>query len=127
MTDLLHTAQRSPAKLKYLDFLLAVYAANDSDHKRLVIPPEEQRLLELIAVRYAMNQPLSMMQALASRDTLFLSPSSVSRKLDNLQDADLIHVVVDPVDRRMKFIQPSEKALAHFAYLESLLPTSAVS
>jgi DNA-binding MarR family transcriptional regulator len=74
-----------------------------------------------------MHQPLSMMQTLALRDELCLSPSAVSRKIDNLRDAELIRVVVDTVDRRMKFIEPAEKALAHFEYLGTLMPVSAVS
>jgi DNA-binding MarR family transcriptional regulator len=48
----------------------------------------------------------------------------VSRKIDNLRDAELIRVVVDKVDRRMKFIEPAEKALAHFEYLGTLMPAS---
>ncbi len=83
-------------------------------------------MLEIIAVRYAMHQPLSMMQALELRDELFLSPSAVSRKIDNLRDAELIRVVVDKVDRRVKFIEPAEKALAHFEYLGTLMPVSTV-
>ncbi len=109
------------AKLKYLDFLLAIYQAYGVNQKQLLIPPDEQRLLEIIAVRYAMNQPLSMMQALELRDELFLSPSAVSRKIDNLRDAELIRVVTDTADRRVKFIEPAEKALAHFEYLGTLM------
>ncbi len=109
------------AKLKYLDFLLAIYQAYGVNQKQLLIPPDEQRLLEIIAVRYAMNQPLTMMQALELRDELFLSPSAVSRKIDNLRDAELIRVVTDTADRRVKFIEPAEKALAHFEYLGTLM------
>ncbi len=109
------------AKLKYLDFLLAIYQAYGVNQKQLLIPPDEQRLLEIIAVRYAMNQPLTMMQALELRDELFLSPSAVSRKIDNLREAELIRVVTDTADRRVKFIEPAEKALAHFEYLGTLM------
>lgn len=127
MTDPKQGATLAPVKLKYLDFLLAVHEARQLDQKPLLIPPDEQRLLEIIAVRYAMHQPLSMMQALELRDELFLSPSAVSRKIDNLRDAELIRVVVDTVDRRVKFIEPTVKSLAHFEYLGTLMPVSAVS
>jgi DNA-binding MarR family transcriptional regulator len=124
MTDQQQGATLAPVKLKYLDFLLAVHKARQSHQKPLLIPPDEQRLLEIIAVRYAMHQPLSMMQALELRDELFLSPSAVSRKIDKLRDAELIRVVVDMADRRVKFIEPAEKALAHFEHLGTLMPAS---
>jgi DNA-binding MarR family transcriptional regulator len=122
MTDEQQGAPLAPVKHKYLAFLLAIDQARESNRQLLLIPPDEQRLLEVIAAGYAMNKPLSMMQALESRDELFLSPSAVSRKIDNLRAADLIRVVVDTVDRRVKWIEPTEKALTHFDYLGHLMP-----
>jgi DNA-binding MarR family transcriptional regulator len=122
MTDEQQGASIAPVNQKYLAFLTAIDQARQSNRQPLLIPPDEQRLLEVIAVRYAMNKPLSMMQALESRDELFLSPSAVSRKIDNLCAADLIRVVVDTLDRRVKLIEPTAKALAHFDYLGHLMP-----
>ena len=122
MTDQPQRASLAPVPLKYLDFLFATYQAREVNHKLLLIPPDEQRLLEIIAVRHAKHQTLTMMQALELRDQLFLSPSAVSRKVDNLREAGLIHVVTDRADRRVKFIEPAEKALIYFELLGALMP-----
>lgn len=121
MTDKPIGPNTAPVKLKYLDFLSALSDARLTNQSLLLIPPDEQRLLEIIAVRESKNQPLSMMQALLLRDELFLSQSAISRKIDHLRDAALIRVVVDPSDRRVKYIQLDDKALRYFEYLGTLM------
>lgn len=121
MTEQKEGVAHAPANLKYLDFLLAVYEPREVDQKLMLLAPDEQRLLEIIAVRHAINQPLSMMQALELRDVLFLSPSAVSRKIDNLRAANLIRVVVSETDRRVKFIELTETAMSYFGRLGALM------
>lgn len=127
MTDQQKGATLAPVKFNYLDFLWAIQQARHTTSSVLWLPPDEQRLLEIIAVQHAAKRPLSMMQALELRNELFLSPSAVSRKIENLRQAELIHVVADTVDRRMKYLEPTEKALAHFDYLGTLMSTSVVA
>jgi DNA-binding MarR family transcriptional regulator len=121
MTDQHIGANTAPVKLKYLHFLSALSEARITNQALFLLPSDEQRLLEIIAVHHAMNQPLSMMQALLLRNVLFLSPSAISRKIDRLRDAELIRVVIDTTDRRVKFIQLEEKALTYFEYLGRLM------
>lgn len=127
MTDQQKGATYAPSKFQYLDFLWAIHQARQTTSNVLLIPPDEQRLLDIIALQHAAEQPLSMMQALELRNELFLSPSAVSRKIDNLRHAELIHVVADTADRRVKYLEPTAKALAYFDYLGTLMPTAAVA
>jgi DNA-binding MarR family transcriptional regulator len=122
MTDVHALTVAEPTKLKYLDLLGAIYSSPGSDEQPWLLESVEQRLLEFITVRYVLNDSLSMMQILTSRDVLFLGASTISRKVDALRAAGWIRSVTDTVDRRVKFIEPTPKAMAYFERINALMP-----
>lgn len=106
----------------YIQFLMALYAESAGSAKTVFIKPLDQRLLEFITARHALHQPLSMMQILNSQELLFLGPSSISRKVDGLIEKGFVRVVSDATDRRIKFVEPTDKTMAYFDALNVLMP-----
>ena len=120
MTDA-HDSKPQPSK--YLEFLTALYQAKDARGDLMLLESTDQRFLEFIAVQWALNKPLSMMQILRSREVLFLGASTISRKVNALCEAGWIRTVADPLDRRIKWLEPTDQALAYLARVNTLMPS----
>lgn len=110
-----------PFRQTYVHFLMALYREGERAQKLVFMTPFDQRLLELITARHALRQPLSMMQILNAQDFLFLGPSSISRKIDSLIERGFVRVIADVADRRIKFVEPTDKTLAYFDGLNVLM------
>ncbi len=118
MTD---TCAHTLTSDKYLKFLAAMYQAKDAQGHSMLLASEDQRLLEFITVQSFLNKPLSMMQIMMSREVLFLGASTISRKVDALRLAGWVRTVADAGDRRIKWLEPTEKALHYFQQVDALL------
>lgn len=122
MTDSCDPKAATPSQFKYLEFLTALYQANRMRDTPVVLESVEQRLLELITVQHFLKKPLTMMQLLTSNDVLYLGASTISRKIEVLQKKGWIHVVADKGDRRVRLVEPTEKTMAYFELVSSLMP-----
>ena len=77
------------------------------------------RLLEIIALCAVDDKPMTVSEAMALVD--LGSPATLHRKLDTLREAGLIDTQHVGSDRRTKFLHPTDKALAHFETLSSMV------
>jgi len=112
----------TPKPSKYLEFLVALYQAKNARGDLILLESTDQRFLEFIAVQWVLNKPLSMMQILMSREVLFLGASTISRKVDALREAGWIRTIADQSDRRIKWLEPTDKALAYLERVNTLMP-----
>lgn len=122
MTDVYESNTTAVSKFKYLEFLAALYQANRTRDTPVVLESVEQRLLELIALQYFLKKPLTMMQLLTSQDVVYLGASTISRKVDVLQDKGWIHIVTDNQDRRVRWVEPTAMTMAYFELVSTLMP-----
>lgn len=122
MTDTCSTQKQAHGGQKYFEFLSALYQSRDADRNPILLESVDQRLLEIIAVQYFLNKPLSVMQLLTSREILFLGASTISRKLDVLIANGWIRTETDTADRRMKLVVPTEQAMSYFSKVNALMP-----
>ena len=122
MTDASNTELAATDRHTYIQFLMALYLEGGGSAKSVLIRPLDQRLLEFITARHALHRPLSMMQILNSQELLYLGPSSISRKVDGLIKKGFVRVVSDVADRRIKFVEPTDKTMAYFDALNMLMP-----
>lgn len=113
----------TPQSNKYLEFLIALYQAKNAHGDLMLLASTDQRFLEFIAVQWALNKPLSMMQILRSREVLFLGPSTISRKVEALREAGWIRATADASDRRIKWLEPTDQALAYLERVNALMPS----
>jgi DNA-binding MarR family transcriptional regulator len=111
-----------PIRQTYIHFLMALYREGEPARKLVSMTPFDQRLLEIVTARHALDRPLSMMQILNAQDVLFLGPSSISRKIDSLIARGFVRVTADAADRRIKFVEPTDKTLAYFDDFNVLMP-----
>ena len=102
----------------YMQFL-ELTLANASTHELPTLTPNEQHLLELIAVRCEMDKPISVMDVCQMRQ--FGCASTIHHLIYQLIAAGLIHLDVAPSNLRKKFIHLSPKGLAYFQKLEDFL------
>jgi DNA-binding MarR family transcriptional regulator len=101
--------------MQFLEFTLANVSANDFSK----LTPNEQHLLELIAVRCEMDKPISVMDICQMRQ--FGCASTIHHLIYQLSAAGLIHLDVAPSNLRKKFIHLSPTGQAYFQKLEDFL------
>ena len=102
----------------YMEFLHL--SSSDSSSKSLVsLTPNEQHLLEQIAVRCEAGNPISLSQACLMRQ--FGCASTVHHQIQKLSAAGLILLGIDQKDRRKKFINLSANGLRYFEQIEDCL------
>lgn len=108
--------------LKYLKFLHLVQAVRGmSDFP--VLDAIEDRLLNLFAAAWHQGQKLTVLEAMAISPDI--SPTTVHRRLKSLRKKELITLVYDAVDNRIKYIEPTERANQYFAQLGQCLSQAA--
>jgi DNA-binding MarR family transcriptional regulator len=101
--------------MQFLEFTLANVSANDFPK----LTPNEQHLLELIAVRCEMDKPISVMDVCQMRQ--FGCASTIHHLIYQLSAAGLIYLDVAPSNLRKKFIHLSPTGQAYFQKLEDFL------
>ena len=101
--------------MQFLEFTLA----NESTNDLPTLTPNEQHLLELIAVRCEMDKPISVTDACQLRQ--FGCSSTIHHLIHKLSVARLIDLDVAASNSRKKFIHLSQKGQAYFQKLEDFL------
>ena len=102
----------------YMEFL-QLSSASTSSKSLLNLTPNEQHLLEQIAVRCDLDNPISVSEACLMRQ--FGCVSTVHHQIQRLRAAGLILLGVDQKDRRKKFINLSTSGLRYFEQIEDCL------
>jgi DNA-binding MarR family transcriptional regulator len=108
---------------KYHQFLMSAEVIEASHEAILCIDPTAKKLLEIIAVRQAMGNPMTVADAMALSD--LASSATLHRKIDMLREAGLIDMIFGDKNRRTKYLVPTDLANDYFskmgrAFLESL-------
>lgn len=101
--------------MQFLEFTLANASANNLP----TLTPNEQHLLELIAVRCEMDKPISVIDICQMRQ--FGCASTIHHLIYKLSAAALIALDVSPSNLRKKFIHLSPTGQAYFQRLEDFL------
>ena len=83
------------------------------------LTPNEQHLLEQIAIRSDMSNPISVREACLMRQ--FGCVSTIHHQIQKLSAAGLISLQLDKNDRRKKFINLSPDGLEYFKHIEDCL------
>jgi DNA-binding MarR family transcriptional regulator len=99
----------------YLKFLAAVHALDAESSAFRELDPLALRLLEIIAIKHHAGEPLTAMKATMLPATA--SQSTMHRKLTLLLNLGMVKMVHKDNNRRTKFVEPTEKAEAHFCKL----------
>ena len=102
----------------YMEFL-QLSSASSSNRNLPNLTPNEQHLLEQIAVRCDVGHPMSVSEACLMRQ--FGCVSTVHHQIQRLRAAGLILLGVDQKDRRKKFINLSTSGLRYFEQIEDCL------
>ena len=102
----------------YMEFL-QLSSASSSNRNLPNLTPNEQHLLEQIAVRCDVGHPMSVSEACLMRQ--FGCVSTVHHQIQRLSAAGLILLGVDQKDRRKKFINLSTSGLRYFEQIEDCL------
>ena len=103
-----------PTKHIYLRFLNLVHALEGSQ-KTPAMDLDAKKLLEVIAVRYAQKQALTVTDAMALNT--IASPATIHRKLDQLRELGMIDTVFEGKNRRTKYLVPTQAAHDYFEHI----------
>ena len=98
---------------QYFDFLIA----KSSQTLLQKLDPASEKFLEIIALENFKGSNLTMMQALGFAKNLDLSPSTLAKRIRQLQQMNLIEIHIDNADRRIKTLYPSKKTSSYFSLL----------
>ena len=105
----------------YMQFL-QISLANAPNTSLPNLTLKEQHLLEQIAVRSEMGNPISVSEACQMRQ--FGCISTVHHQIHKLSTAGLVVLDSDQNDRRKKFISLSKDGLEYFKQIENCLDTA---
>jgi hypothetical protein len=118
----MHMTKKNSDSLSYLKFLHLVEAIRGlSDFPAL--DAVEDRLLNLFAANWHRGKKLTVLEAMAISPDI--SPTTVHRRLKTLRQKELITLGYDPVDSRIKYIEPTDKANQYFTHLGQCLSQAA--
>ena len=110
--------ERTLESNNYLKFLTLVQEVRVSPEYSEVSPSEE-RLLNLLASAWNMEQKITVLQAMGvDRD---ISHSTSHRLLKSLRLKNFIMLMIDERDTRVKYVLPTEKTNQYFSHLGSCL------
>lgn len=99
------------SKQIYIRFLSILHALEGREDAP-VMDLDAKKLLEVIAVRHAQHQPLTITDAMALSH--IASPATIHRKLDQLREQGLVDTVFDGTNRRTKYLVPTPSAQRYF-------------
>ena len=106
------------SKQIYIRFLSILHALEGREGAP-VMDLDARKLLEVIAVRHAQNQPLTITDAMALSH--IASPATIHRKLDQLRESGMIDSHYEGSNRRTKYLKPTEKAQMYFSTVGGLI------
>ena len=98
-------------KQVYMRFLNLLHAL-EGGVQAPAIDLEAKKILEVIAVHDANNNPLTVTAAMALNH--IASPATIHRKLDVLRELGMIDTVFEGKNRRTKYLVPTQAAHDYF-------------
>jgi DNA-binding MarR family transcriptional regulator len=102
----------------YQNFIkLAVTAEKLSDSP--LLDAVEKRLLNLLSVYWSNKQQITVVEAMHMTDEI--STSTIFRYLKRLRQKGYLELLVDEIDNRVKYIQPTKQTDKYFAKLGKLM------
>lgn len=99
--------EKSEALITYINFLQQVKEVHASN-EFVKLSPIEERLLNLLATTWAVDQKITVLKALQINTEV--SQSTSHRLLKGLRMKKFITLVLDENDNRIKYVEPAEKA-----------------
>lgn len=81
----------------------------------------EKTLFDSLSLAWSQGNPLTVSNAINQAN--LASPSVLHKRLHQLIAKDLIEVVFNGKDRRLKYLRPSEKGLLYIEWLSSKMTT----
>lgn len=115
-------AEQKKYSLNYMKFLHLVEAIRELPTFP-ALDAVEDRLLGLFAAVWHDGRKLSVMEAMSISPDI--SPTTVHRRLKSLRNKELITLVNDTADTRIKYIEPTDKANQYFDQLGQCLSQAA--
>ena len=106
--------QKTAESLAYVKFLRLVQEVQ-THHDLTMLSPMEEKLLNLLALAWAQDKKITVMQAMDF--VAEISQSTSHRLLKMLRLKNFIALQVDEVDNRIKYVEPAEKANLYFKAL----------
>lgn len=103
----------------YFRFVNSKHVLEDELRHGHEIDKRGLQLLEVIALKYAENEPLMITEVMCF--SKLGSPAAIHRSLRRLVDAGLIKVFFKGKNRRTKYLSVSDKATQHFGLLGEAL------
>lgn len=94
----------APPHIRLLNLLGAIRGLSPFD----VMTAEEEQLLRSLIVRWHGAQDISVSEIMAN--VTGVSATTAYRRLIGLKDKGLVHLRVDPADKRVKFVDPTRLA-----------------
>lgn len=119
MNQPIETHQASQIYVRFLNLLEAI--KGDPDVPEL--DQSEGALLDMLARRWFSKQPITVLETMNS-GVGNMSQSTVHRRLKSLRKHGLVALEIDEQDNRIKYVEPTEKALAYLDRLGSCLMLS---
>jgi hypothetical protein len=99
-------------KTKYTNIALATSVTLHN-----VLDPVEQRVIEQLASMWSAGVEVPVLDVMLSIPSM--SPSTIHRRLKALRSRDLLTLVPNEKDSRIKFVTPTEKLLMVFGAVEA--------
>ncbi|WP_439112819.1 hypothetical protein [Hydrogenophaga sp.] len=106
----------SPTSLAYLRFLNLIENIKDSLPE---LEGSEQRLLNLVALAWHSRETLTVTQAM--NNCKDLSAATVHRRIQTLASKGMLSIRNAEGDQRIKYIEPTVKAIAYMERLSKLI------
>lgn len=109
----------NPAAVLYLNFL------RDTARAPVVeLDPVEQRIVDVLALRWHSGEPVSVVGAMHMVPGI--SPSTAQRRMKSLRKRGVLDVVIDELDNRNKYLEPSAVLRRHLARMGRLMRDAAL-
>ena len=121
LEDERNSLKKSNMHHMYMQFLQNARAEKPNKNSPM-LTLSEQHLLEHIAIRCEMGNPINVSEACLMRQ--FGCVSTVHHHIQNLCSAGLVFLDVDQKDRRKKFISLSPDGLEYFKQIEDCLDSA---
>lgn len=104
-----------PPHIRLLNLLSAIRDLSPFD----VMTAEEDELLRNLIIRWHESEDIAVSEIM--RNLAGVSETTAYRRLIALRDKGLVHLRVDPSDKRVKFVEPTRSALDYAQRIQSAL------
>ena len=112
----------SERSLVYLRFLNLLDSLRDGGEP-FKLDRAESALLDALGRSWAAGRAVTVVELMNS-GVADMSPSTVHRRLKSLRGYGLVTMRVDDTDNRIKYVEPTQKAVEHFERLSACIVLS---